>query len=568
MSSATARVAGAFLAVGAGDRPEAWIALRSEQEALAEALLVDERVAAGERLPLAGMTVAVKDNIDVLGMPTTAGCPAFAYSPTADAVSVARLRAAGAVVIGKTNLDQFATGLVGTRSPYGAVRDARRPAFVSGGSSSGSAVAVALGQVDIGLVTDTAGSGRVPAAYQGIVGVKPTRGLVPTAGVVPACRTLDCVSVMAGGLDVASRAFSVLAGALPPDAPLGAPPAARVAIPRAGQLDELSVGARRAFSLAAAALQAELVEIDIEPFLDAGKMLYGGAFLAERYAAVGEFIARNVDLVDPTVAQIILSGASFTAAAYVGARERIEQLRATAMRSLDGCDALLVPTAPYQPTIAQVAADPIDLNLHLGRYTTFCNLFEMCAVAVPAGVADGGQFGVTVLGLPFRERVVCDLGRRVAFPESAEVVSPGGIELLVVGAHMRGEPLCSQLSGRGGRFLRTVATAPGYRLFALDTVPLKPGLVRSDGVAGAGSIEGEVWALPPVGLATLLAELPTPMALGRVVLDDGSSVVGFLCEPAALSGAAEITGFGGWRAFLAASGDGAVARAALVPGRI
>jgi allophanate hydrolase len=552
MSSAAGRVKDAFARISATDRPEVWITLRPIAEALSEADAIDARVAAGERLPLAGLTVAVKDNIDVLGLPTTAGCPAFGYAPDRDAVSVARLRAAGAVVVGKTNLDQFATGLVGTRSPYGAVRDARRRDFVSGGSSSGSAVAVALGQVDLGLATDTAGSGRVPAAFQGIVGVKPTRRLISTAGVVPACRTLDCVSVMASDVGLAERAFGVMSDPLPPDAPLGAPPAPRVAIPRAGQLDELSAAARQAFERAARDVEAELVEIDIEPFLDAGKMLYGGAFLAERYAAVGEFIARNVDLVDPTVAQIILSGASFTAAAYVGARERIERLRLTAMRSLQGCDALLLPTAPCQPTIAQVAADPIDLNLHLGRYTTFCNLFDMCATSVPAGVADGAQFGVTFLGPPLHERVVADLARRLG-PAGAETPAAGGIELFVVGAHLGGQPLNSQLTSRGGRFVRAAETSTSYRMFALDTVPPKPGIVRgSEGAA----IQGELWALPATGLATLLAELPSPMALGRVVLSDGAEVVGFLCEPAALDGAVEITSFGGWLAFLAASRNG------------
>jgi allophanate hydrolase len=314
----------------------------------------------------------------------------------------------------------------------------------------------------------------------------------------------------------------------------------------------LSVAARREFERAAGAAEAELVEIDIEPFLAAGQLLYGGAFVAERYASVGGFIARNVDAVDPAVASIILGGASISAAAYVDCEEQLGQLRLAAMRSLRGCDALLMPTAPCQPTIAQVAADPFDLNRHLGRYTTFCNLLDMCAVSVPAGVADGAQFGVSLLGLPFHDRVVADLARRLA-PAESEVVEAGGIELFVAGAHLRGQPLNHQLWERGGRFVRAAATSPSYRLFALDTVPPKPGLVRgSEGAA----IEGEVWALPAAGLATLLAELPSPMALGRVVLSDGAEVVGFLCEPAALDGALEITSFGGWLAFLAASGDG------------
>jgi allophanate hydrolase len=564
--TAVERVRAAYERIAAADRPEIWITLRPLADAVADAAAVDARVAAGEPLELAGMTLAVKDNIDVAGIETTAGCPAYAYAPQRTAPAVARLQQAGAVVVGKTNLDQFATGLVGTRSPYGAVRDAHRPAYVSGGSSSGSGAAVALGLVDLALGTDTAGSGRVPAAFGGIVGVKPTRGLVPIAGVVPACRSIDCVTVFAPTVAQARRAAAVMIGphaqdgrsrAWPPDAPLAAPPAPRVGVPALEALDDLTDAARAAFAAAAQRLEeagAELVAVDIAPYLEAGRLLYDGAFVAERHSAVGAFVQAHPDAVDPTVGAIITRAGTLTASDLGRDAERLDALGLAVGDALAGTDALLLPTTSTQPTIAAVQADPVAENTRLGRYTNGTNLLDLCAIAVPAGEADGGRFGVSLLAPAFHDHVVADLAQRLIGEPApaADVAAAPGIDLLVIGAHLAGQPLNHQLTDRGARLVAPVRTAPHYRLFALDTLPPKPGLVRvADGDAGAGAILGEVWRMPPAGLATLLAELPAPMVLGRVTLEDGSAVVGFLCEPIATEGARDITALGGWRAHLA-----------------
>jgi allophanate hydrolase len=425
-ASAVDRVRAAYAAIGAAGRPEVWITLRPAGEALAEAAVIDTRVAGGagvEELPLAGLVAAVKDNIDVAGLPTTAAAPSFAYQPAEDATAVARLRAAGAVVLGKTNLDQFATGLVGTRSPYGAVRNAWDPARISGGSSSGSAVAVALGLVDLALGTDTAGSGRVPAALNGVVGVKPTRGVIPATGVVPACWSLDCVTVFARSLDLAGKAVAAMAGpdgrdplaALLGDRPRGAwrlpgggvpgGGAPKVAVPLAAQLDGLAGGWAEAFAAAASRLRTadtETAEADITPLLEAAALLYGGAFVAERYAAVGAHLAANTALIgtglDPVVAGIILDGARFTAADLFADQQKLAGLAARAAAALAGFDALLTPTTTAHPTLADVAADPVGVNSRLGRYTNFANLLDFASVAVPAGTVRGLPFGVMLTG--------------------------------------------------------------------------------------------------------------------------------------------------------------------------
>ena len=393
-------------------RPEAFIALRPEAEVAAELAAVDPA------LPLAGLLFAVKGNIDVAGLPTTAACPAFAYDPLEDATTVARLRAAGAVVLGSTNLDQFATGLVGSRSPYGAVRHAVDESRISGGSSSGSAVAVALGAADFALGTDTAGSGRVPAAFHGLVGLKPTKGWVSAAGVVPACRSLDVVTVMAADPAVARRALEVMAG---PDArdPLsrtGSAPllesAPRIGVPLPGQLGELAPGWAEAFDAEVArwaATGAEVIELDIEVFLETARMLYDGAFVAERYAAVGAFVDAHPDEVDPTVGRIIGAARELPAWKLFQDRERLDRARVVSDAVFERIDALLLPTTVEHPTLAAVAADPIGVNSRLGRFTNFANLLDLAAVAYPAGVVDALPFGVQLIGPAFTDHRLADL---------------------------------------------------------------------------------------------------------------------------------------------------------------
>ncbi|MFZ3592398.1 allophanate hydrolase [Streptomyces sp. BH104] len=556
--SALERVRAAYARIEQVERPEVWIGLRPRADAEADAAAVDAKTAAGERLPLAGTVFAVKGNIDVAGLATTAGCPSYAYEPVADAPAVARLKAAGAVVLGTTNLDQFATGLVGTRSPYGAVRGAIDPEYVSGGSSSGSAVSVALGIADFALGTDTAGSGRVPAAFNGIVGLKPTIGLVPTEGVVPACASLDCVTVFARTLPQAEQALSFMA--TPPGRELPVleqrrPGPWRIAVPEFEQLGELDKGWAEAFEAAVDRLAeagAEIRSIDLTAFTEASAMLYEGAFVAERYTAVGAFIGAFIGAhegsrdLDPTVAGIITRAGDIPAHRLYADQKRLAALRARALAELGDADALLLPTAPGHPTIAEVAADPLGANARLGRFTNSTNLFDLAAVAVPAGEVNGLPFGVMLIGPAFTDERLARIAGLLTAPP---------LRLAVVGAHLSGQPLNGQLLALGGRLTRTATTAPAYRLFALNTPQPKPGLVRTggggeEGGDGAG-IEAEVWQLPAEGLGAFLAALPRPMTLGSVELADGTFVTGFLCEPEALAGAREITSFGGWRAYLA-----------------
>ncbi|MEU3145215.1 MULTISPECIES: allophanate hydrolase [unclassified Streptomyces] len=563
--SCVERVAAAYRLITETDRPEIWITLRDEQDVVAEARALDTRVAAGSPgtpLPLAGVLVAVKDNIDVAGLPTTAGCPAYAYTPDVSAPAVRRLVEAGAIVLGKTNLDQFATGLVGTRSPYGAVRGALRPGKVSGGSSSGSAVAVALGIADIALGTDTAGSGRVPAAFNGIVGIKPTLGLVPAAGVVPAARPYDAVTVFARTLTQAQRAVARMAGPdagdprgrdWPDDVRLAAPEHPRVAVPRDEDLAPLSPAARAAFRGAVERLEAagaETAVLDVSPLLRAARLLYDGALVAERYAAVGEFIAQNPSGADPTVAAIILAAAEVPAHALAADQERLDRHKAEASRLLAGFDALLLPTTTEHPDIAEVLADPVGVNKRLGTYTNFVNLLDMAAVAVPAGEADGSPFGVSVITRAFEDQPALDIAALLTGEQEAAPLPGTGVGLAVFGAHLRGQPLNHQLTGVGARFGGEVVTAPHYRLAALDTVPAKPGLVRAAPGSGAG-ITGELWTLSPAALGRFLAALPAPMSLGRVELGDGTWVLGFQCDPESAAAGTDITRLGGWRAHLA-----------------
>ncbi|MEV4326880.1 allophanate hydrolase [Microbispora rosea] len=549
--TALERVRRAYTRIAETGRPEIWIDLRPQADVEDEAAAVDAQVAGGEHLPLAGRLLAVKGNIDVAGLPTTAGCPSYAYLPDADAPAVAALRAAGAIVLGTTNLDQFATGLVGTRSPYGAVRAATDPARISGGSSSGSAVAVALGLADLALGTDTAGSGRVPAAFNGIVGLKPTYGLIPAEGVVPACRSLDCVSVFARTLPEAQRALALMTrpSARPASRPARRPGPWRVAVPGTADLGPLAAGWAEAFEATAGRLASAGVEIgpiDPAPFLEAAALLYQGAFVAERYTAVGAFVEKGGPDLDPVVASIITAARDLPAHRLFADRERLAELRERAMSLLGDRDALLLPVTPRHPTLAEVAADPVGVNSDLGRFTNFVNLFDMCALAVPAGQVDALPYGVMLVGRAHADDDLAAIAR---------LLQPA-VRLAVVGAHLSGQPLNHELTARGARLLATTRTAERYRLHALTTDPPKPGLVRV--AEGGAAVECEVWELPAEGLGDLLAALPRPMTLGQVEMADGANVPGFLCAPEGLRDAADITSHGGWRAYL---------RSLAVPGR-
>ncbi len=526
-------------------------------------------------LPLWGIPYVAKDNIDVAGLPTTAGCPAYAYDPAQDAAVIARLRAAGALCIGKTNLDQFATGLNGTRSPHGAPRSVFDADYVSGGSSSGSAVAVASGLATFGLGTDTAGSGRVPAAFNNLVGIKPTPGLVPNTGVVPACRSVDVVTVFAGcvGDGIAVRAVmdgvDAGDGFTRPAQPVGIRPKPRIGV-LAGAEREFYGNAAYVALYDAAIVRAEslgatIVPFDYAPFREAAALLYDGPWVAERLAAVEDFYATNATDFDPTVGGIIGAAGRYSAVDAFNGRYRLEELRAQVAPVWDQVDLLLLPTSPTIYKVADMLADPVTKNSHFGRYTNFANLLGYAAIAVPAGITpDGLPGGVTLIGPAFsddglapfadamHQAAGCGMGRdtSAAIPAlDATTVPKGMIALAVVGAHLTGMPLNHQLTDAGGRLIAETTTEARYRLYALDgTVPPKPGLIRDpDGAA----IKVEIWALPDAGFGRFVTAIPAPLGIGKLILADGSTVSGFLCEPHAITNAKDITDFGGWRAYCA-----------------
>jgi allophanate hydrolase len=556
-----------------GTRP-IWIEIVPKPDALERLERALERRARGEVLPLFGVPFAIKDNIDLAGVATTAGCPAFARVPGEHATAVARLIDAGAIPVGKTNLDQFATGLVGTRSPYGACSSAFDEHYVSGGSSSGSALAVAHGLVSFALGTDTAGSGRVPAAFNDLVGWKPTRGLVSTRGVVPACRSLDCVSVFAGSVPDAARVMAVLTAYDPLDAFSRRPSSSRESVATVGVPSVLEFfGDERYERLFGEAVErvrslgVRVVPIELEPFLAAARLLYGGPWVAERYAAVGEFIEAHASEVHPVVREIVKGGRDVSAADAFRGSYRLAELRRAADGTFDEVDALLLPTAPTHPRLDAVLADPIEQNTRLGRYTNFVNLLDLCALAVPAGFTpERRPFGVTLVGPAFADDAIARLGHALhrasgaAFGATGAVLADSPLErtlpadevlLAVVGAHLAGQPLNRELTSRGAKLVRSLKTAKDYRLYALaGTTPPKPGLVRTPGYAGPG-IEVEVWSLGREAFGSFVAAVPPPMVIGTLELEDATRVKGFSCEPSALEGSADITAFGGWRRYLA-----------------
>ena len=528
--------------------------------------------------PLAGLRFAAKDNIDVAGLPTTAGCPSFAYQPRQHATVVQRLLDAGAQVVGKTNLDQFACGLNGTRSPYGAVPNAFDARYVSGGSSSGSAYVVATGQVDFALGTDTAGSGRVPAGLNNIVGLKPTRGLVSAHGVVPAAQSVDCVSIFARSVATAARVLAQAMGYDPKDPYARKLALADTAYPadfRFGVPDRLEFFgddlAKAAFAKAIADLRAlggTPVPIDWAPLEQAAALLYDSALVSERYAAVRTFFdGREGDVVEP-VRSIIGGGCGYSAADAFEAQARLRALGQVAEAMWDRIDVLLVPTAPTHYTIAQMQADPVALNRNLGAYTNFVNLLDYAALSVPAAIRpDGLPFGITLVGRCGSDWQLADLGQRFhhatglaqgATGQALQEPQPlaglakcSSVKIAVVGAHLSGMPLNGQLTERGARLLHAAETTPDYRLYALPgTTPPKPGLLRVAPDTGT-PIALEVWDMPLAQYGSFVAAIPPPLGIGTLTLADGSAVQGFVCEALAVAGAPDISHHGGWRAYMA-----------------
>ncbi|MGA3007971.1 MAG: allophanate hydrolase [Opitutaceae bacterium] len=630
--------------------PAVWIHRLSHEELRAHARRVETRGPATQ--PLYGVPFAIKDNIDLAGAPTTAACREFAYVPAESAPVVQRLLDAGAIPIGKTNLDQFATGLVGVRSPYGVPRNPYHPDYIPGGSSSGSAVAVAANLCTFALGTDTAGSGRVPAAFNHLVGFKPTRGRLSTRGVVPACRTLDCVSIFAHTCAEAADLFALAAAYDPADpySRAGAPLAnaerrtlnierrtsnspddlqsselapasdslsslqrsafgvrrsalavARLGIPRAAQLKFFgNTSAEKLFAQTVAnwqALGARIVEIDFSPFLEAARLLYEGPWVAERYAAIRAFIEKNPGALHPVTRQIIESAKTITAVASFEAFYKLAALRRATDAVWAEIDVMLTPTTGTIYTLAEIEADPVRLNSHLGYYTNYMNLLDLCAVAVPAGFLPGGLPWGTTLSAPAGcDELLLRLAAAGEPPRNAEhrtlnvehrspdilqssvfsversALAPasdsppsvqhstfdvqsselGSTLLAVCGAHLSGLPLNPQLTRLGARLVGAPRTAPCYRLYALPgTTPPKPGLIRVND--GGSSIEVEVWELPLGAYGTFVAGVPSPLGIGTLLLENGESVQGFLCEAHAIEGARDITSFGGWRSFLANS---------------
>jgi allophanate hydrolase len=553
------------------DDPALFIHLAELQELQA---LAEEVERMPEDLPLWGIPFVVKDNIDVAGWPTTAACPAFSYVPAADAEVVRRLRAAGAIPVGKANLDQFATGLVGTRSPFGVPRNAIDAEFLPGGSSSGSASSVAAGLCCFSLGTDTAGSGRVPAAFQGLVGWKPTKGLLSTRGVVPACRSLDCVSVFTNTAEDAAPIATVVAGFDEADAfsreieatgRVGA--SFRFGVPReldfAGDSDTPDLFAEAVKRMKA--IGGVPVEIDLKPFVEAAKLLYEGPWVAERWAAVGGFVEEHPGEVFPVTRKILEASKGWDAAATFRAQYRLQELAREAGKVWREIEVMLLPTTPRIYTVAEVLDEPYLTNATLGRYTNFMNLLDLAAVAVPAGKARDGRarWGVTLAAPAGWDGVLLELAGRFGGEKAAglptslklgkpgKTGAPGGIPVVVCGAHLEGLPLHWQLADRGAVLRSRTRTAAVYRMFvipAAGSLPPRPALIRDEEKGGA--IEVEVWELSAAAFGDFVSKIPGPLGIGKVLLENGEELPGFIAEPRAADGAEEITAFGGWKAWL------------------
>lgn len=577
--SLRAHLATVMARVRAADARNVWIHRLSDAEL--EPYLVRLEGADPDSLPLFGVPFAIKDNIDLAGVPTTAACPDYRYLPEQSAFVVQQLVDAGAVPVGKTNLDQFATGLVGTRSPYGACGNAFDPDYISGGSSSGSAVALALGQVCFSLGTDTAGSGRVPAAFNNLVGVKPTRGLLGCSGVVPACRSLDTVSIFALTAADAEAVLSIVAARDPDDsyARVSSVPALghgsigadafRFGVPLPEQLVFFGDSeAEMLFQQAVTRLEAlggTAVPVDFEPFLEAARLLYAGPWVAERYLATREVLEQQPEAMLPVTRAIIEQGAQPSAIETFAAQYRLQALRHQTEPLWDSLDCICTPTAGTHYRIAEVDAEPVDRNADLGYYTNFMNLLDFSAVAVPGGFRRNGlPTGVTLFAPAFYDRGLLQLADRLQRTSAAtlgaldarleaEPVLPAShehvIPVAVCGAHLSGLPLNSQLTGRNARLLGTTRSAPRYRFYALPGgPPERPGMVRVN--EGGAAIEMELWAVPADRFGSFVAGIPAPLGIGKVELEDGRWVAGFICETAGTAGARDITALGSWRRYL------------------
>ncbi|ORM73280.1 allophanate hydrolase [Pantoea wallisii] len=572
------RLAAHLDAIDKQDNAWLYLATPAQLEAQLEPLLADY-LRHPAALPLFGVPFAVKDNIDVAGWPTTAACPALTYTAAADAWVVAQLKAAGAIVIGKTNLDQYATGLVGTRSPYGAVSNTFNPAYVSGGSSSGSASVLARGLVGFSLGTDTAGSGRVPAGFNNIVGLKPTKGWFSASGVVPACRLNDTISVFALTVEdafaVATAAGGYDAGDAysrqhPQNVPARFHAQPTFAIPAAAQFFA-DRQAEAAWLQALAQLEAAgatLCPIDFTPFHQLAEQLYSGPWVAERTVAVGEMINRPEEM-DPVVYGIVSSGLKYSATEAYQAEYLRADLTRQIQQTLAQFDALVVPTSPTIHTLAEMQQEPVRYNSQFGTYTNFTNLADLSALALPGPFrADGLPAGITLIAPAWHDRALADFGMRwqqqLALPlgatgkpqpaqHAALPPSPDHVRVAVVGAHLTGMPLNAQLTSRKAVLVEETQTARHYRLFALTEGAIKkPGLLRD---ASGAAITVELWDIPLARFGEFVAEIPAPLGIGSLTLADGRIVKGFICEPAALTQALEITEFGGWRNWLATQGS-------------
>ena len=556
-----------------------WIAVTPKAQALKQARELDTLLggdpAALERMPLFGLPFAIKDNIDFASLPTTSACPAFAYTPSQSAEVVAQLVRAGAVPIGKANLDQFATGLVGTRSPYGVCRNPFNRAYISGGSSSGSAVAVAVGHVSFSLGTDTAGSGRVPAAFNNIFGIKPTYGLISTRGVAPANKSLDCVSIFALTAADAGRVAAVAYGSGAEKVKPGVKSAFVFGCPRADQLaffgDEKSAPLFQAARVKLAELGGREVEIDYTPFAEAGKLLYGGPWLRERFSSMQDILKRNPEAVYPDTLRILEQGQHYSATDVFDGMVRLKHLNVTAAAVWNTIDVMLVPTTGTFYTVEEILKNGVELNPNLGYYTNFVNLLDYCAVALPAGMReDGLPFGVSLIAPALSDALLLNLATRFhaatggklgatahqlgAVPTHAAkplADTAGKVAVAVVGAHLRGQPLNAELTRLGAEFVAQTTTSSAYKLFALkNTVPPKPGLMFVGSDNGGAAIEIEVWNLPTENFGQFISAVKRPLGIGTLILSSGVEVKGFICEGYAIEGATEITHFGGWRNYL------------------